>query len=130
MMQIGRDYGWREVARWAGILPIVDDDRSTDSQIEELEHLIAGNGLMLARGSYLDRPNAAGVMHARSLIARRQEKEVQKDNDARRGLAGMSMSRAINESFMAIMRPEMEQRLAVQRGVEMEEASASKSGPS
>jgi hypothetical protein len=41
----------------------------------------------------------------------------------------MSLSMAMNESFMAIMRPEMERRLALQRGLSHEELAAAATEP-
>jgi hypothetical protein len=116
MRQTGRDFGWKAVARMAGIIPVADD-RPAEQQIEELERHIAGNALMLAQAGYLNRPST-GLQHARSLIARRQEREVDMDDDARRGLAGMSLAVSVNESFNRMMQPEIERRLAAQRGIE------------
>jgi hypothetical protein len=49
------------------------------------------------------------------------------DEDRRRGLAGMSLSCAINDSFMRIMRPDLERRLALQMGLEVEEQARANS---
>jgi hypothetical protein len=54
------------------------------------------------------------------LATKKQAPERQKDDDSRRALAGMSLSMAMNESFMRITRPDLERRLAFQRGIELD----------
>jgi len=51
-----------------------------------------------------------GLQHAKPLIAARRSKAQQKDDDSRRGLAGMSLGMSVNESFMRIMTPDLERR--------------------
>src|ERR1019366_3218688 len=62
LMRLGRDYGWQEVARAAG-LKAIEGDSSLDNQVEELERLTFGNALMIGRG-FLDRAQA-GLGNAR-----------------------------------------------------------------
>jgi hypothetical protein len=68
--------------------------------------------------------DSCGALRARSVLnSSKNSGERQKDDDSRRGLAGMSMGMSINESFMRIMRPDLQSRLAAQLGIETEEAN-------
>jgi hypothetical protein len=124
MMQMGRDFGWKAVARMAGIIPVVDSDNSTDRQVEELERHIAGNAMMLAQAGYLNRPNSAGLQHVKSLMRVRKEQEPEKPWNERDHLSDMSMSMSVNDSFKRLVMPDLARRLAFQRGIATEEAKA------
>ena len=53
-MRLGRDYGWQEVARAAGLKGI-EDGNSLDRQVEQLERLTFGNALMIGRSGEINR---------------------------------------------------------------------------
>jgi len=121
LMQVGRDYGWAAVAQMSGLTPI-ENDKPIDDQVDDLERLTFGNALMLGRTGGLNR-RSEGLQYAKSFIAARRSRAKQKDDDSRRGLAGMSLGMSINESFMRIMTPDLAHRLAIQSGIETEEIS-------
>jgi hypothetical protein len=127
LMRAGRDYGWQEVARFAGLTSI-ENDKPMDDQVEDLERLTFGNALMVGRAGGLNR-RSEGLHYAKSFVAARRSKAMEKDDDSRRGLAGMSMGMAVNESFMRIMTPDLQRRLEVQRGIETEVAGKPKERP-
>ncbi len=128
LMRLGRDYGWQEVARAVG-LKAIERDNSIDHQLEQFERLTFGNALMIGRAGGLNR-RSQGLQYARTLIATRRDMQTQRDDDYRRGLGGMSMSRSINESFMAVMRPDAERRVALLYGIEMEKLNKAKDAAS
>ncbi len=128
LMRLGRDYGWQEVARAVGLKGI-EHDNSIDNQVEELERLTFGNALMIGRAGGLNR-RSQGLQYARTLIATRRNMQTQRDDDSRRGLGGMSMSMAINESFMAIVKPDLDRRMALLQGMEVEQVNKAKDAAS
>ena len=105
----------------SGLTPI-ENDKPIDDQVDDLERLTFGNALMVGRTGGLNR-RSEGLQYAKSFIAARRSRAKQKDDDSRRGLAGMSLGMSINESFMRIMTPDLVRQLAVQSGIETEEIS-------
>ena len=52
--------------------------------------------------------------------------QTQQDHDSRRGLAEMGMSMAINESFLRLMKPDLDRRLTLLQGMEVEQLNKAK----
>lgn len=118
LMRIGRDYGWREVARMAGLIPIEETDESSEAMLADTERTMAANARMLARAGHLNRPNSAGIRHGKSLMMRaKKEAEINQNEDAdsRVGLGSFGMKVAVMDHFRRMSEPDIEYRLSLQR---------------
>ncbi len=58
LMRVGRDYGWKEVARLAGLRTLEDEGESTDDTLAGMERTVAANARMLARAGHLNRKDS------------------------------------------------------------------------
>jgi hypothetical protein len=122
LMRAGRDYGWKDVARLAGLLTIEDGDESPETMLADVEKTIAANARMLARAGHLNRPNSAGIRHGKSLMlpAKKQaEMNNSNDPDSRLGLGSFGMKAAVLEHFRRITDTDSQYRLALQREAAM-----------
>lgn len=127
LMRLGRDYGWREVARFAGLISIEEADESPDTMLADVERTIAANTRMLARAGHLNRPNSAGIRHGKSLMMRAKnesEMNLNEDADSRVGLGSFGMKAAVMDHFRRMSQPDVEYRLALQRQQAMRESEA------
>src|ERR1041384_8233374 len=70
LMRVGRDYGWKEVARLAGLLTIEDGDESPETMLADMERTIAANARMLARAGHLNRKDSPVIRHGKALMMR------------------------------------------------------------
>ncbi|MHC1767260.1 MAG: hypothetical protein AB9869_23765 [Verrucomicrobiia bacterium] len=122
LYRLGYERGMSAVMRAAGPHLMDDGQGNTRSLLEGVEReLLIQAGFGLVQGLVTSEENPAlGLAMPLLLANRKTGPERQLDDDSRRGLAGMSLAMAINESFMRIMRPALERRLAVQRGIEAE----------
>ncbi|MBE0546044.1 MAG: hypothetical protein IH623_32355 [Verrucomicrobia bacterium] len=55
LMRLGRDYGWREVARFAGLITMEKPGESTETMLDDMERTIAANARMLTRAWHLNK---------------------------------------------------------------------------
>jgi len=116
LMRTGRDYGWKEVARLAGLRTIEDEAESTDSSLADMEHTVAANARMLARAGHLNRKDSPGIRHGKSLMMRPKPEAVrQQTDDDKVGLGSFGMRAPVLEHFRRIMDADTQYRLALQR---------------
>jgi hypothetical protein len=118
LMRLGRDYGWREVARMAGLIPMEETDESSESILADVETTMAANTRMLARAGHLNRPNSSGIRHGKSLMMRaKKESELNQNEvaDDRLGLGSFGMKAAVMDHFRRISQPDVDYQLALQR---------------
>ncbi len=125
LMRVGRDYGWKEVARLAGLLTIEDTDESPETMLTDIEKNMAANARMLARAGHLNRKDSAGIRYGRALMLRaKKEAEIQQasDPDSRVGLGSFGMKASVMEHFRRITDPETQYQQALKRQAGMKSA--------
>jgi hypothetical protein len=74
------------------------------------------------RKLYGSKLNPAGHQALSLLLARKNRAQPELDEDMRRGLAGMSMAKSINEAARKIFQPDVDRRVALQLGQMLDEA--------
>jgi hypothetical protein len=122
-LRASQQHGISAALEWLGI-ENPTQEFGGEVQAKSFEARILSTGNFLAKMGFLHQKDLAAIASARSVLnSIKMGGEKQKDDDSRRGLAGMSLSMSVNESFMRIMTPDLESRLAVQRGIETEEAN-------
>lgn len=128
LMRVGRDYGWREVARAAGLISMEDADESSETALADLERTLAANARMLARAGHLNRKDSPGIRHGKSLMMRPKPEAVrQQVDDDKVGLGSFGMKAPVLEHFRRIMDTDTQYRLQLQRQERMrEEATESR----
>ena len=131
LMRVGRDYGWKEVARLAGLLTMEDAEESSETMLADMERTMAANARMLARAGHLNRKDSAGIRHGRALMLRaKKEAEINQgnDEDSRLGLGSFGMATAVMEHFRRVTDTETDYRLARERqkGMREETGTAAK----
>ena len=116
LMRVGRDYGWKEVARLAGLIPLEDATESPDTLLADMEKTIAANARMLTRAGHLNRKDSPGIRQGKALMLRpKPEAARQQTDDDRVGLGSFGMRAAVLEHFRRISEPDTQYRLALQR---------------
>ena len=113
-LRVSQQHGISAALEWLGI-ENPTQEFGAEVQAKSFEARILSTGNFLAKMGFLHQHDLAAIASARSVLNfSKRGGEQKKDDDSRRGLAGMSMGMSINESFMRIMKPDLEQRLAAQ----------------
>jgi hypothetical protein len=131
LMRVGRDYGWKEVARLAGLIPMEDANESPDTMLADMERTITANARMLACAGHLNRKDSPGIRHGKTLMMRPKPEAVrQQVDDDKVGLGSFGMRAPVLEHFRRISDPDTQYRLALQRQAQMREqdSAAEKAG--
>jgi len=122
LMRVGRDYGWKEVARLAGLHTMEDADESSETMLTDMEKTMAANARMLARAGHLNRKDSPGIRHGKTLMTRPKPEAVrQQVDDDRVGLGSFGMRASTLEHFRRIMDTDTQYRLQLQRQQAMRE---------
>jgi len=125
LMRLGRDYGWREVARFAGVLPIEETNESSETALADMERTIVANARMLARAGHLNRPDSPGIRHGKALMMRpKKDTDSPQTADDKIGLGSLGMKANVLEHFRRISQPDVDYRLHLQRQQIMREQDA------
>ncbi len=124
LMRVGRDYGWKEVARLAGLRTVEDEAESTDDTLADMERTIAANARMLARAGHLNRKDSPGIRNGKTLMMRPKPEVIRpQTDDDRLGLGSFGMKAPVLEHFRRIMDTDTQYRLQLQRQERMREES-------
>ncbi|OQB88451.1 MAG: hypothetical protein BWX84_02997 [Verrucomicrobia bacterium ADurb.Bin118] len=124
-MRVGRDYGWQEVARLAGLIPMEDATESPDTLLADMEKTIAANARMLARAGHLNRKDSPGLRQGQALMLRpKPETARPQTDDDRLGLGSFGMRAAVLEHFRRIAEPDVQYRLRLQQWKRAQDAAA------
>ncbi len=116
LMRVGRDYGWKEVARLAGLRTLEDEGESTDDTLAGMERTVAANARMLARAGHLNRKDSPGIKHGKSLMMRPKPEGMRpQTDDDKVGLGSFGMKAAVLEHFRRIMHSDVQYRLKLQQ---------------
>jgi hypothetical protein len=130
LMRTGRDYGWKEVARLAGLRTMEDEGESTEDTLADMERTIAANARMLARAGHLNRKDSPGIRHGKTLMMRPKPEAVrQQTDDDKVGLGSFGMRAPVLEHFRRITDVDTQYRLALQRQQLMREQDAAAKKP-
>lgn len=122
-LRASRNNDIKTTLAWLGIDEFASEFGS-ESHAKAFEARILSTGNFLAKLGFLHQADVIAIQSARSVLnSIKLGGGEQKDDDSRRGLSGMSLALSMNESFMRIMKPELERRLAVQRGLETDNSS-------
>jgi hypothetical protein len=122
LMRVGRDYGWKEVARMAGLRTMEDADEPSETMLADMEKTIAANARMLARAGHLNRKDSAGIRHGKTLMMRpKPETTRPRTDDDKVGLGSFGMRAPVLEHFRRISDTDTQYRLALQRQAMMKE---------
>lgn len=125
LMRVGRDYGWKDVARLAGLISMEDADESSETMLADMERTIAANARMLALAGHLNRKDSPGIRHGKTLMMRPKPEAVrQQTDDDKVGLGSFGMKAPVLEHFRRIAEPDVQYRLALQRQQMMKEQEA------
>jgi len=125
LMRVGRDYGWQEVARLAGLIPMEDATESPDTLLADMEKTIAANARMLARAGHLNRKDSPGLRQGQALMLRpKPETARPQTDDDRLGLGSFGMRAAVLEHFRRIAEPDVQYRLRLQQWKRAQDAAA------
>jgi hypothetical protein len=125
LMRVGRDYGWKEVARLAGLIPLEDPNESSETMLADVERTMAANGRMLALAGHLNRPDSSGIRHAKVLMSRPKPEVLRpQTDDDKVGLGSFGMRAPVLEHFRRIAEPDVRYQLALQRQQMMREQEA------
>lgn len=111
LMRVGRERGWKDVARLAGLRTLEDEGESTESILADMERTIAANARMLALAGHLNRKDSPGIRHGNTLMMRLKPEAVrQQSDDDRLGLGSFGMRSAVLEHFRRITDTETQYR--------------------
>jgi hypothetical protein len=124
LMRLGRDYGWKEVARFAGLITMEVADESPEMMLADVEKTMAANARMLTRAGHLNRKDSPGIRQAKALMIRAKteaELNTNDDADSRVGLGSFGMKASVLEHFRRMSQPDIDYRLALQRQEAMRE---------
>jgi hypothetical protein len=125
LMRVGRDHGWREVARMAGLISMEDADESSETMLADMERTVAANARMLALAGHLNRKESPGIRHGKTLMMRPKPEAVrQQTDDDKVGLGSFGMRAPVLEHFRRITDTDTQYRLALQRQQLMREQEA------
>ena len=127
LMRLAYTQGAVPLARAAGLAHLAPNSESTRELYDRFERSILLDGNAGAdRRLYGAKVNAAGHQALSLLLARKNRAPQEFDEDMRRGLGGMSVSRSVNDAAKRIFQPDLDRRVALQLGLEMEQARAKK----
>jgi hypothetical protein len=116
LMRVGRDHGWKDVARLAGLRPMEDEGESTETMLVDMERTIAANARLLALAGHLNRPDSPGIRHGKTLMMRPKPEAVrQQTDDDKVGLGSFGMRAPVLEHFRRITDTDTQYRMALQR---------------
>ncbi len=122
LMRVGRDHGWKEVARLAGPRTMEDEGESADDTLADMERTVAANARMLARAGHLNRKDSPGIRHGKTLMMRPKPETMRlQTDDDNVGLGSFGMKAAVLEHFRRIMHSDVQYRLALQQQQAMRE---------
>ena len=116
MMRTGRDYGWQEVARLAGLSPMEAPNETSETMLADMEKTMAANARMLARSGYLNRQRSPGIQHGKTLMMRPKPAAArnQCDDDVV-GIGAFGLRTAVMEHLRRIADPDTQYQLALRR---------------
>ena len=125
LMRVGRERGWKDVARLAGLRPMQDEGESSEMMLADMERTIAANARMLALAGHLNRKDSPGIRHGKTLTMRPKPEAVrQQTDDDKVGLGSYGMRAPVLEHFRRITDTDTQYRLALQRQQLMREQDA------
>lgn len=125
LMRVGRERGWKDVARLAGLRPMEDEGESSETMLADMERTIAANARMLALAGHLNRKDSPGIRHGKTLMMRPKPEAVrQQTDDDKVGLGSYGMRAPVLEHFRRITDTDTQYRLALQRQQLMREQDA------
>jgi hypothetical protein len=117
LMQIAYTEGALAFARAARLVHVAPSSESTPELYDRLERSILLDANAGAdRRLYGAKLNAAGNQALSLLLARKNHAQQEIDEDMRRGLGGMSVSRSVNDAVEKIFKPDVDRRVALQLG--------------
>jgi len=122
LMRVGRERGWKEVARLAGLRPMEEEGESSEIMLADMERTVAANARMLALAGHLNRKDSPGIGHGKTLMMRPKSEAVrQQTDDDKVGLGSFGMRAPVLEHFRRITDTDTQYRLALQRQQMMRE---------
>jgi hypothetical protein len=125
LMRVGRERGWKDVARLAGLISMEDADESTETMLADMERTVAANARMLALAGHLNRKDSPGIRHGKTLMMRPKPEAVrQQTDDDKVGLGSFGMRAPVLGHFRRIAEPNVQYQLALQRQQMMKEQEA------
>ena len=125
LMRVGRERGWKDVARLAGLRPMEDEGESPETMLADMERTVAANARMLALAGHLNRKESPGIRHGKTLMMRPKPEAVrQQTDDHKVGLGSLGMRAPVLEHFRRITDVDTQYRLALQRQQLMREQDA------
>jgi len=119
LIRLGYEKGSLAVLQAAGPSTLVEENVTPEMLAAQITRTILSRSKIALEMGLETRVQAQALQLV--LQAAKQQVRRSDDEDRRRGLAGMSLSCSVNESFMRIMRPDLERRLALQMGLEVEQ---------
>ncbi len=123
LMRLANTQGAVPLARAAGLVHMAQNSESTPELYDRLERSILLDGNAgTDRKLYGPKVNTPGHQALSLLLARKNRAAQELDEDMRRGLGGMSVSRSVNEAARRIFQPDLDRRVALQLGLVMEQA--------
>jgi hypothetical protein len=123
LMRLAYTQGAVTLARATGLAHLAPNSESTQELYDRLERSILLDGNAgTHRGLYGPKVNAPGHQALSLLLARKNRALQEADEDMRRGLGGMSVSRSVNDAAKRIFQPDLDRRVALQLGQAMEQA--------
>lgn len=130
LMRVGRGYGWKEVARLAGLRPMEAKGESSKTMLADMEKTMAANARMLALAGHLNRRESPGIRHGKTLTMRPKPEAVrQQTDDDKVGLGSFGMRAPVLEYFRRITDVDTKYRIALQRLQLMREQDAQTKKP-
>jgi len=114
VLRITLQHGMKVVEEFMGIRnPIQEFDSQNEAKSYESRVLSAGN--FMAKVGFLHQHQAYAVSSARHVLQSiKMGGDEHVDDDARRGLEGMSLGRSLTDTFMEITRSDVERQLKLQ----------------
>ena len=130
LMRVGRERGWKDVARLAGLRPMEDEGESSETMLADMERTVAANARMLALAGHLNRKESPGIRHGKTLMMRPKPEAVrQQTDDDKAGLGSFGMRAPVLEHFRRITDSDTQYRMALQRQQLMREQDAQTKKP-
>jgi hypothetical protein len=130
LMRVGRECGWKDIARLAGLRPMEDEGESSETMLADMERTVAANARMLALAGHLNRKDSPGIRHGKTLMMRPKPEAVrQQTDDDKVSLGSYGMRAPVLEHFRWITDTDTQYRLALQRQQLMREQDAQTKKP-